>query len=77
MEQVYKGLEFMIVGMSVVFVFLILMVLIMKLSYVLVNVLNKYVPEKEETMENPLQRSVHSHDDVAVAIAAVKAYIKN
>jgi hypothetical protein len=39
--------------------------------------LNRYYPEQEEAKENPLQRSVHSHDDVAVAIAAVKAYLKN
>jgi oxaloacetate decarboxylase gamma subunit len=71
-----KGLEFMVIGMSVVFMFLVLMILVMKLSHILVTFLNKYMPE-EEAMENPLQRSVHSHDDVAVAIAAVKNFTKN
>ncbi len=70
-----KGLEFMIIGMGIVFVFLILMVMIMKLSYFMVKFLNKYFPEKEDA-ESTIQRVVHSHNDIAVAIAAVKAYIK-
>jgi sodium pump decarboxylase gamma subunit len=71
-----QGLRFMIIGMSVVFLFLAVMVIVMKLNYIVLRFFNRFSPEQEEKTEEATGIAMHSHNDVAVAIAAVKAYIK-
>ncbi|MDC7222490.1 MAG: OadG family protein [Spirochaetales bacterium] len=68
------GLTITLVGMLVVFCFLALLVVCSRLMSAIIT---KFFPEEEET-EAPVRRTVGSGDaDVAVAIAAVKAFTKS
>ncbi|MBN2628781.1 MAG: OadG family protein [Spirochaetales bacterium] len=68
------GLTITVVGMLVVFSFLALLVVFSRLMSVIIV---KFFPEAEEP-EKPVRRTVGSADtDVAVAIAAVKAFTKS
>lgn len=60
-----------IIGMSSVFVFLIILVIIMYLTARIVVLLNRWFPEAEPVQENAKRRR---DDEIAVAIAAVKAF---
>jgi len=71
-----KGFELMAVGMSVVFIFLLLLVLIMRLSRHALAWFNRFFKEEEDLIPTSIQRVMGKHDDIAVAIAAVKAYMK-
>ena len=71
-----EGLRLMVIGMSTVFVFLIIMVFVMNFSAVIIKFINKYFPEKEETQKSHIKKAIESHEDIAVAIAAVKEYTK-
>lgn len=70
-----EGLIIMASGMGVVFSFLVVMVLAMSLMAKVMPVLAKIFPEVEPE-EKGLKLATVQHDDIAVAIAAVKAYTK-
>ena len=80
-----QGLTLTIVGMSVVFVFLTLLVFAMKL---LSSTIQKYFPEgaasngkaSAKSISEPLKQEaapVSDNAEIAAAVAAVSAFIKN
>ncbi len=71
-----EGIELMVVGMAVVFVFLALLVISVRLTNLGLKAFNRFFPEKEETIQTTIQRATSKNDDIAVAIAAVQAFIK-
>ena len=72
-DLVSEGLKFMLLGMMVVFVFLVILVQVMKLQ---AKIINKFFPEKAPevvpTSSNPTQEADH----VAAIIAAVTEFRK-
>jgi len=73
--MIYKGLELTLVGMTVVFLMLTLMVIIMNLTYRGLLVFNRFFPEKDIAAPAGKGRGA-LENEIAVAIAAVKAYQK-
>ena len=65
------GLEYMIIGMTSVFAFLLILVFVMKLTYQFLQVFNKFFPEKEETTSAP---SIQTNNDAEIAVAIAAAY---
>jgi len=63
-----KGLELSVVGIIVVFIFLSLLVLIMKISHIAVDFSNRHFPEKEPEHGKSEKKSAIDND-IAVAIA--------
>jgi oxaloacetate decarboxylase (Na+ extruding) subunit gamma len=61
-----EGLEFMVVGMSVVFSFLVLMIVVMNVN---AAVITKYFPEKEEPVGKSANGGERSKVAAAIAIA--------
>ena len=73
-----RGVEFLIVGMSVVFLFLILLVGVLKLMTYLLRKLNLYSPEEQTAEGGALPNGqLPEGREIAAAIAAVKAFDKN
>jgi len=68
-----ESLKFMALGMLIVFVFLVLMVQIMKLQ---AKIVNKYFPEKGHEAETP-SNATDDSAQVAAIIAAVTEFRKN
>ena len=64
--MINEGLEFMAVGMGVVFSFLILMVVIMHIN---AAVIAKYFPEKQQSSEEGTGGAERSRIAAAIAIA--------
>ncbi len=64
------GISYVVIGMSVVFLFLIIQVFLMKIMSAIIL---KYFPEKEEKniIKNPIKKDM---DIIAVIAAAVKNY---
>lgn len=69
--MIAEGLTLTIVGMAIVFVFLILLVLVINL---LSMVVLKYFPEKAPELPKAARRN---DSEIAVALAAVKAYTRS
>ena len=67
------GVIIMIIGMGVVFSFLIIMVLAMSVTARLMPVIAKYFPE-EMPQQDKITKIVEQYDEVAVVLAAVKAF---
>ncbi|MFP4363973.1 MAG: OadG family protein [Spirochaetia bacterium] len=70
--MVLQGLSLTIIGMSVVFVFLTLLIAIMVLLSAIVN---RFFPEKEEPKK--IKSGRDNNTEIAVAIAVVKACNKS
>ena len=68
-----KGFELMIVGMSVVFLFLILLVITLKSTSFLVGKLNLHLPDEQLAERDVLKKG----SEIAAALAAIKAFSKN
>lgn len=69
-----ESLKFMALGMMIVFIFLVVMVQIMKLQ---AKIVNKYFPEKApETAATP-SNATNDSAQVAAIIAAVTEFRKN
>ena len=69
-----EGLEFMVLGMLIVFAFLVVLVYVMKLQAI---VINKFFPEKAP--EAPVASTNNTTDDahhVAAIVAAVSEFRK-
>ena len=75
MTPMEEALELLVAGMGGVFLFLIILVILMGCT---ANFFKKYAhlfPEKEEPVAKAPQKA-DSNVDIAIAVAAVKAYIK-
>jgi len=70
-----QGLILMVVGMSVVFAFLSIMVGVMNTTAKVLKLISKYFPE-EIKIKDKLEKAIEQNDEVAVVLAAVNAYIK-
>ncbi len=76
MEQnlVLEALKFMVLGMGVVFLFLIVMVYAIKVQAFLIN---KFFPEKGETNDKKIQKQPTNVSDTSKKIAAITAAIQH
>jgi len=70
-----EGLVVMVVGVTVVFAFLVLLVLVMQTSAFFFTRVAKRV--QEDVMIGKPERKAADLTEVAVAIAAVKAHVRN
>lgn len=68
-----EGLILMVVGMGTVYVFLIIMIYVMMVMEKLVIYLNKIMPEKVAETVKTVSNKKNGNQEVAVAIAAVRA----
>lgn len=68
-----NGFIIMIIGMSVVFAFLTLMIITMHITAFIIQKTTKQVPPDEQ---DKLEKVIEQNEDIAVAVAAVKAFIK-
>ena len=75
MELLGKGLELMVMGMGMVFSFLIILLIVMKVLAVVVKVLNKYFPEPASQVQTVAQKSDDKIKKV-LAIALAKHFAK-
>lgn len=73
-----QGLVLMVIGMSVVFVFLILMIGAMNIMAALMKPLAKLIPEPEEKQVIKVKKVAAGDglEEIAVAIAAVNSFTK-
>jgi len=71
-----EGLKFMVLGMLIVFAFLIVLVQVMKLQ---AKIINKYFPEKapEVTATSNANNATQEANHVAAIITAVTEFRKN
>ncbi len=67
--MISEGLEFLVIGMGVVFCFLVLLVVVMQLN---TAVITRYFPEKEE----PVQQSSNGNQRAAIAAAVAIAFAR-
>ena len=73
MSSIEQGLVLMLVGVSVVFIFLVLLVFIIKIMSFIVL---RFFPEKEEPPKKPSGGAGNRDAEIAAAIAAATAYSK-
>lgn len=66
------GLIFMVLGMTTVFAFLTVLVIVMHLSHLLIDVYGKYFPER--VLEPQKIRRSNNDSKIALAVAIAKAY---
>ncbi|MCF6206319.1 MAG: OadG family protein [Sulfurovum sp.] len=72
-----EALKFMVLGMLIVFVFLLVLVQVMKLQ---AKIINKYFPEKAPEVPTSSPQSAAAQDDahhVAAIVAAIAEFRKN
>ncbi len=75
--MITEGLILAIIGMSVVFTFLLVLIGIMNLLATLMKPLARLIPEPEEKKEVAIKKAVvESHEDIAIALAAVRSFVK-
>ncbi len=68
-----EGLKFMLLGMTTVFLFLLLLIFVLKLQ---AKIINKYFPEKESKPTKPIVPAASTaQSDDAQVIAAITAAI--
>ena len=75
-QMVLQGIQFMLVGMGVVFTFLAIMVICMYGSAKVIAVFNRKYPEQELTQEAKTESVISKRNKVALAIAAAYAAAK-
>ncbi|RXJ60095.1 OadG family protein [Candidatus Marinarcus aquaticus] len=71
---VVEALKFMMLGMGVVFAFLIIMIYALKAQAVLIN---KFFPVKEKQPPKKVQPQTHASDETAKKVAAIAAVIQH
>lgn len=69
-----ESLKFMVLGMLIVFVFLVVLVQIMKLQ---AKIINKYFPEKAPEVPSSSNHATEEAHHVAAIVAAVAEFRKN
>lgn len=72
-DLVSEGLKFMVLGMMVVFVFLVILVQVMKLQ---AKIINKFFPEKVPEVAPTSSNTTQEADHVAAIIGAVTEFRK-
>ena len=72
-DLVSEGLKFMVLGMMVVFVFLVILVQVMKLQ---AKIINKFFPEKTPEVVSATKNVTEERHHVAAIIAAVTEFRK-
>jgi len=71
MELMMTGVGFMIIGMTVVFSFLVIMIFSMNILRIVIGVMNRYFPEKDESaVKTSKAVPVTDNSAIAAAIAA-------
>ena len=73
-DLVGEGLKFMVLGMAIVFIFLIVLVQVVKLQALIIN---KYFPEKAAEAPVATNNATQEAHHVAAIIAAVSEFRKN
>ena len=73
-DLVGEGLKFMVLGMLIVFVFLLVLVFVMQLQ---AKIINKYFPEKAPEVPATSNNATQETHHVAAIIAAVTEFRKN
>ena len=73
-DLVSEGLKFMVLGMMVVFVFLVILVQVMKLQ---AKIINKFFPEKAPEVVSTSKNVTQEAHHVAAIISAVTEFRKN
>ena len=71
-----NGLELLVLGMGGVFLFLIIQVILMSISASFFTKYAHLFPEKEATLTKSVKKAGSADEEVAVAIAAMKAHVK-
>ncbi len=69
--MIVTGLEFMLIGMAVVFLFLTLLVIVLKLVGWILNALSGILPEEEPALPGTVGGADQA---IAIALAAVSKY---
>ena len=72
-DLVSEGLKFMVLGMMVVFAFLVILVQVMKLQ---ATIINKFFPEKAPEVGTTSSSTTQGSQHVAAIIAAVTDFRK-
>ncbi|RUM76902.1 MAG: Na+-transporting oxaloacetate decarboxylase subunit gamma [Sulfurovum sp.] len=73
-DLVTEGLKFMVLGMAIVFVFLFVLVQVIKLQ---AKIINKFFPEKAPKVDVNNSIKNENEEHVAAIIAAVTEFRKN
>lgn len=75
--MITEGLILAVIGMGTVFTFLLILIGIMNLFTVLMKPLARLIPEPEEKKEVSVKKAiVENHEDIAIALAAVRSFVK-
>jgi len=73
-DLVGEGLKFMVLGMAIVFIFLLVLVQVVKLQALIIN---KYFPEKAPEVAPASSNATQDAHHVAAIVAAVSDFRKN
>jgi len=73
-DLVGEGLKFMVLGMAIVFIFLLVLVQVVKLQALIIN---KYFPEKAPEVAPASSSATQDAHHVAAIVAAVSDFRKN
>ncbi len=73
-DLVGEGLKFMVLGMAIVFVFLLVLVQVVKLQAMIIN---KFFPEKAPEVANSSNNATQEAHHVAAIVAAISEFRKN
>jgi oxaloacetate decarboxylase gamma subunit len=73
-DLVGEGLKFMVLGMAIVFIFLMVLVQVVKLQAYLIN---KFFPEKAPEVAPASSNATEEAHHVAAIVAAVSEFRKN
>jgi len=71
---VYESLKFMVLGMSIVAIFLVVLVEIIKLQ---AKIIGKYFPEKEPEVKPTKKSATQEAHHIAAVTAAITEFRKN
>lgn len=70
MEALKEGFFIMVIGMGTVFMFLTIMVYAMNISKKILDIVNKYFPEAEQSEPKKKRDKTDNDAEIALAIAA-------
>ena len=70
MENLNVGITLMVIGMSMVFVFLCIMIVATNITTKIIEIINKYFPEPTPETTNTQKEKRVNDSEIALAIAA-------
>ncbi|MBN1603089.1 MAG: OadG family protein [Chitinispirillaceae bacterium] len=74
--MIINGLILAVIGIGVVFTFLLIMIGTLNLFSLLMKPLARLIPEPEEKIVTKVKKAAfENHEDIAVAIAAVHSFV--